>query len=132
MSHSEQINLGVFQLGLSNVEVYALPNWNGGEFYFCPDSKRLPCVKIGLACSEWGNVVDTLLHESAEYLLAAQQLRFEPSAKFNGDHANYLFVFDHTQFADMCARQAVFIAAVLPVLAKQWECRKVNNECSQA
>lgn len=119
--YTTQNKLGTYRLGLTNVDVYTLPQLSGGEFYFCPDGDSLPRVKIGLKFDYWGEVVNVALHESMEYLLAQHQLRFAPSAKFNDDPANYLFVFDHTQFADVCARQAVFIAEVLPALARAWK-----------
>lgn len=50
-----------------------------------------------------------------------KHLRFQHSGKLNGDHADYLFVFNHCQFGDICSEVAMFITSALPKLASEFK-----------
>ncbi len=113
----KQIRVGTFLLGNENVDLYALPDETGGEFYFCPDAISTPRIKVGLNQKEWEQCVNVLLHESFEFAMARHRARFVRCGKYNDDHADYLFVFDHPEFASACSDVASFITPALPLLA---------------
>lgn len=120
MPYDGQYLLGAFQLGPQSVDVVLMPNMSGGEFYFIPEEGRLPRIKIGLDYANWYEVVDVVVHEALEYLLTLNNHRFVPSGKFNADHANYQFMFDHVQLTTACAQLGVFLANALPKIAEEF------------
>lgn len=118
----QQTHVGVFPLGSENVDLYVLPNYDGGYFYLTPDERSLPRIKIGIDHREWGRVVEIALHESLEFLLTRYLHRYERTNAL-GDHASYLFNFDHCALTDICQRQSDFISAALPRLAEHYRKR---------
>lgn len=119
-AESDQIHIGVFPIGCENADVYVLPlEQEYGCFYLCPDDASLPRIKIAIGSKHWVNVVGIALHESFEFLTARLLCRYQKSGVI-GDHASYLFSFNHCQFSDLCQRQAIFIAQLLPALSEAY------------
>jgi len=112
----KQLFVGTFRLGHQNVDLYALPDEAGGEFYCTPDDKSLPRIKVGIQSDSWHETVSVLIHESFELAAAILRVRFERDG-VRGDAASYLFSFDHSQFCDLCNCTAEFITPALPKLA---------------
>lgn len=123
----KQIKVGTFPIGHENVELYAAPDLDGGCFYFRPDDNSPPRIKIGLDYDRWDELVSVLLHETMEFLMARLLYRYEQTG-VKGDHASYLFTFNHCQFSDLCQRQAKFISAALPELATHWNKLKAKKK----
>lgn len=110
-----QIYVGAFPLGFISVDLYALTNDSGGCFYTNPDNQSAPRIKVGIQRPHWPSVVEVLLHEALELAMAINRLRLERSG-VAGDSSSYLFVFDHTQFVDLCDCAASFITPAMPAL----------------
>lgn len=106
-----------------NVDIYAMVDEQGGEFYFAPDKKSLPRIKIGLNYPKWNHVVEVALHEILEYAACVNNLRFQNCTKWNGDNGNYLFVMDHPQFATIVSEAGDVLATILPLLAGHYNSR---------
>ncbi len=119
MSKKKEVDfrVGVFRLGHINVELRANTEMEGGEFYFCPDDFGPPRIRVGLNSKEWSDVLSWLLHETFEMAFCHRQLRFQRTGKLNGDHADYLFAFDHCEFGNCCSMSAWFLTDAIPVLA---------------
>lgn len=111
-----QIFVGAFPLGCIAVDLYALTHDCGGCFYTNPDNQSAPRIKVGIQRPHWPSVVEVLLHEALELAMAINRLRLERSG-VAGDSSSYLFVFDHTQFVDLCDCAASFITPAMPRLA---------------
>ena len=111
--------IGIFSLGFEDCEL-VLREGTGGEFYNCPGKGEIPRVKIGADVKEWRDLVAVLLHEAMEFALNRLRCRYSCSYDFGNDAGGYIFVLDHPQFSDCCARAAEFLALSLPVLAKEW------------
>lgn len=112
-----QIRVGTYPLGSENVDLYALPDSFDGFFYCRPDDVSPGRIKIGLKSDHWDEIVSVLLHETFEMLCAKQRHRYEKSG-VHGDHASYTFIFNHSDFTELCQSQATFIARALPDLSK--------------
>lgn len=112
--------IGTFRMGFQNVDLVAILDEHGGEFYLCPDNTSLPRIKVGIAYTNWDECVATLLHEALEVAACLTRVRYYSSGKLNGDNADYLFVFDHSEFGHMCSMVATFVTPALPELAKAW------------
>lgn len=113
----KQIRIGTFQLGHRNVELFAVPEDFGGEFYFAPDRKSIPRIKVGLDAKHWDECVTWLLHETIEFSMCDKDLRFAHSGKSNYDTGDFCFHFDHSQFGRICSDVAIFMTAALPELS---------------
>lgn len=113
--------IGTFFLAPTNVQLYAKRSDSGGEFYFSPDDKSLPRIKACVDYAQWDDCLAVLLHESFEYLMTARKLRYVDTGKMSGDSADFLFIFNHSQFSDICAAQAYFLQFAIPALRKEWE-----------
>lgn len=116
----KQKSLGVLQLGHENVELFIFPEGEGGEFYFVPDQKSVPRIKIGINYTRWDDVVAVLLHEALEFALCRSMKRYIRSGKLNGDQADYIFVLDHSEFGNICSAAAMFLVDALPRVAREW------------
>lgn len=126
---SEQKLLGTWPLGHSNVDVYVLPKEAGGWFSSVPDKTSKPHIGIGIDYPqhEWWRVVSVLMHEAQEMVMANQlNLRFVRDNELARNSADYFFHMDHQQFAEVVARSADFIAAIMPPLAKVFNARFVK------
>ena len=112
--------VGVYDIGFEQVQLVAREDL-GGEFYTVPEHGKIARIKIGMDHEIWSQVVSVMLHESFEFLTVRAGARFSPSNEMRRDHTSYLFNFGHTQFTEICAKQAEFLAAALPDLAREWK-----------
>lgn len=116
----KQIFIGTFPIGHENVDLYAMPDEDGGCFYTQPNDKDPARIKVGLAKDSWPMVVEVLLHEAMEMATARYGGRFYPCGNMANGSDRYHFAFDHNQFSEICAAVALFITPALPKLAQQW------------
>ena len=115
-----QEHIGVFALGWVNVDVYAMWNEAGGEFYHLPDSKSLPRIKIGMDHGKWEEVLNVILHEAFEYAADNYQCRYKLTGRHTGNSADFQFVMDHQQFAEITGRVAAFLDLFQDNLKAKW------------
>src|ERR1019366_4475832 len=95
--HNKQIPIGIYRLGNHAVELSVNPNMEGADFSIFP-----PRIQIGTSKATWQETVNVLLHEVFEFSLTAHNHRYEVSTKRTFDKADFLFVFDHSQFGRVC------------------------------
>lgn len=124
----KQIKIGTFSLGHENVDLYGVLDDTGGCFYFQPDSASVGRIKVTLCHPHWDQIVAVLLHEVFEYALDRAKCRYEITQNLASDHAAYRFLMDHTQFSEVCACVAEFIATALPELATAWKRRQKKGK----
>ena len=119
-AHMKQIKIGTFPLGHENIDLYGLPGEKGGRSYLTPDDKSLARIKIGLQHRWWRDCLDTLLHETFEFLLLRMNHAFDLAGEVANEAGTRVFMFNHPEFSEICARQAMFVMPALPELAKVW------------
>lgn len=118
--------VGTFWLGSTNVELFGRAG-KGGDFYFHPDDKSLPRIKVGLDYNHWGEVLSVLLHESFEYLCAANSVRFVNCAQITQASDSYTFHFNHNEMTRIIDDQAYFLAHCIDLLCSTWKQYRKNN-----
>ena len=119
-----QLYIGTFLLGYEHVSLFAWVGETGGAFSFCPDERHPARIKVGLEYDSWQECVSVLLHEVFEFSMARHRVRYERSGKYNHDHSDYLFCFDHPQFSSICSDAGGFITQALPKLATAYKKHK--------
>jgi len=112
--------VGHYSLGNESVEL-VIREGTGGEFYCCPELGKTARLKIGVEQESWEDVLKVLLHEALEYLLTRNCCRYEATGDLSDDHSAYKFWFDHVQLSHMCACLGMFLARVLPDLARAYK-----------
>ena len=121
--------IGVYDIGYEQVQV-VLMEGRGGSFYFIPEKGSLSRIKIGVDYVKFEDVMNCLLHEAFEFVLARNNGRFNPSEDMGRDHSAYIFVFNHPVFSDCCAKVAELITAAGPDIEKAWKIwRKKKIKC---
>lgn len=119
-----QVIVGTYHLGFEQVQL-VLREGTGGEFYSSPGRGECARIKVGAQESnQWGAVLAVLLHEVWEIAMFRAHARYSPDNRVNPtNHADYLFVMDHQEFHDCCAKAAEFLVEAVPALAtayKDW------------
>lgn len=114
------MKIGTYRLGHELVDLYGDEADTGGYFNLMTDN-GYGRITIGLGYCCMSEVLKVLLHETMEYLMTRAGVRFHSCGKTSDDAADYKFFFDHAQFSELCARQAVFIDACLVDLQKAFE-----------
>ena len=112
--------VGTYEFGYEKCQL-VLRESDGGEFWVLPGDIDCPRIKIGAEQKVWGDLVAVLCHEAMELSFERVGLRYSPSQELVRDHAAYLFVATHTQFAEAIDRAADFLARCLPDLSKAWK-----------
>lgn len=120
MSDLKQPFVGIYRLGLTNVELFGQLYDCGGAFYCAPDSKSLPRIKVSFRHQYWREVVAVLLHESFEYLTAQKGVRFKPCGNYMASSDIFRFHFDHNTLSQIMEDQGEFLAHCLPDLSRVW------------
>jgi len=118
--------VGSYYAGNESIQL-VLREGNGGDFWCVPGRGKLPYIKIG-ADDDWNSIFTTLLHEIFEFLLERVKGRYYPSADVSHSSASYLFVIDHQDFGDVCARAAEFVDDCLPDLKKEYKLWRKNRK----
>ena len=121
----KQKKIGTFAMGHENVDLYALPDERGGFCHLRPDYASLGRIHVGLGGAKWHECAEILLHESLEFLMLRMSFAHGTLGEMADDVGQRVFMFTHTQFSEMCARQATFVATALPELEKAW--KKANK-----
>lgn len=116
-------SLGFVNVGYDPVELQVDPGMSGGSVFIPMGNGTPPTMTIGLDNDEWEATLSVLIHEALEFALEKKNLRYEPSQDLGKDHAQYLFVMDHQQFSDACARVAVFLVQAQMRVYDAWKKR---------
>ena len=92
----------------------------GGEFYSKFDGSALPRIIVGIDYErdEWWQLLNTLLHEVIEWLLAISGFRFEQNPSMNWGTDRFTFHFDHPQYSEVISKASHGIAKIIPELKK--------------
>ena len=122
----DQINVGMYELGYENVELY-LREGHGGEFYLNPE-KALPQIKLGGFHITWEDLYTALLHETIEFALTREGHRYIGSRYLGNDSGAFLFWFNHSEFSDVCAKAAEFITLAEKDLRIAWLKFKIKHK----
>ncbi len=115
--------IGDYEIGYECVRLL-LRDGVGAEFYLLPDDVVIPTILVGADEPDWKRIVAMLLHESFELISCRLGCRFYPSSDMANNTAAYVFVLNHQQFADCCAKVADFLAAAMPDVKKAWTTRR--------
>lgn len=120
----ESIKVGTWELGYENVELF-IKEGRDGSFQFTPNPKEMPRIILGGNYVEWQNIYTILIHETMEFALTRGACRYSESQDLSNDTAAFVFMFNHSQFADACAKAAKFIVACHNDLKKAWIKHKI-------
>ena len=120
-------HVGTYVFGYDTVRVYLIDG-SGGNFSFLPDDKGCPTINIGVEHDRYQDLLEVVLHETQEFIMARCAHRFKDSQTMTCEHSQYLFVFNHTQFSEMQARCAEFLSVALFDIHKQWQKWKKKKE----
>ena len=110
--------LGPYQLGNLNIMFKMVPGW-GGSFDTCP-TDSIPIICIGRDEDNWGEVVETVLHELFETAFLMARKRFSPNNNHTQDSSMYYFFFDHPAFADVCGKVSNCLETCLKDVKAAW------------
>jgi len=111
--------VGSYYAGNDSVQL-VLRDGSGGEFYRTPEDGAIARIRIG-ADDSWEGVFGILTHEIFELIIDKLRFRFKVDNDFSNSYASYLFVFNHQDFSDICARSAEFIDLCLPDLKREYK-----------
>lgn len=111
--------IGRYRLGPMWINVIVDHEQDGG--WFDTDSEELG---VGLKASDWGVCVSILIHEAMEIAFMQVRGRFCPAPDYATAADGYLFVTNHPDFSEICARVGCFLTWAMPDLAKVWTSMK--------
>lgn len=120
--------IGTYELGHEYVQLVAILDESGGEFYFQPEKNQVARLKVGLDYRDWDSCVSTFLHEAFEFALTRHKCRMRASGDLVNDHADYLFVLSHCQFSQICGEVGLFTAQALPELAGAYKKNRASRK----
>lgn len=103
--------IGTYDIGHERVRLI-IREGLGGEFGIYPS----PTIWVGIQSPNWILVWESLLHETAEFVAFRMHVRYNPDTCMTSDHGAYFFAFNHSQFADIMAKVALFTVPALPML----------------
>lgn len=103
--------IGIYDIGHEPVRLVVREGL-GGEFGIYPS----PTIWIGIQSPSWSLVWESLLHEAMEFVAFRKHVRYTPDTSMTSDHGAYLFSFNHSEFADIIAKVALFTIPSLPML----------------
>lgn len=115
--------IGVFELGKEDVRVGVLPEEIGGSLYFFSE-KVGPVIEVGIDEEKWSNVWEVLMHEAFEFCACRMGIRFSQTDRFSRSHADYTFIMNHEQMAEVFAMMAPFLCKIQLPLYQAWKKRK--------
>jgi hypothetical protein len=87
--------LGVFPVGRTNVEVE---------------------LTVGIGSESWCDAVAVLLHEVFELLFLQRNASYIESSNWNRSSSQYLFLFHHEEFCEICEFASTAILEIMPKL----------------
>lgn len=134
------IYIGHFNLGFESVQVLGCTKEKGGSFStgttdkLHKDEKQgMARMLIGFDYSSFWHVQDVLMHEALEFAMVRLYLRFECSEAMSRSMANYNFVMNHEQFAEVSTRASWFMwHAITPLRAAYALHLKAEREVKKA
>jgi hypothetical protein len=105
----DRIFIGRYPFGTRVVEIFGLPDDQGGAFNTAPDMGICEIV-IGLDYGCWEKVLAVLSHEIHELAAVEINVRWVPECDYCNGSDKYLFVMTHYQFSEVVARAAWLVA----------------------
>jgi hypothetical protein len=111
--------IGIYRAGSDQIQL-VLREGSGGEFYTIPEKGSLARIKVGADHNDWIELVSTLLHEIGEFVRTKSDCRFIPD-NYSNDSGDYIFMYSHANFSDLCCREAMFLTEALPDLSAAWK-----------
>lgn len=105
--------VGRFRLGHRWVQLYVMPDSNGGTGEFAPQDPQICTIKIGVS-DPWNDTVGTLLHEAAEVVMHDLRHAYKHAGSVDFGTGTFIFHMDHVQYSEVMQRVGHFIAAALP------------------
>ena len=115
--------VGEYEIGYECVRL-VLRDGEGAEFELLPGGGGISAITIGCDDANWSHMVARLLHESFEFVSSRLGCRYYPSGDIANNSAAYVFMLNHQQFADCCAKVADFASIALPDFQKAWRGRR--------
>lgn len=122
MPKNKTIKIGTYALGCLEVKLDADLGVEGGYFNLRPS----PHVVVGLKYHPWHEVVAILLHEAFEISMVIHGHKQRRVPIVNFDTGDCTFIFNHPDFARVCAEAGAFMADSLPDLADVY-----NKNCNK-
>lgn len=113
--------LGTYQLGHEWVDVQIDPSTKDAAVFWVASQKKNTQIVIGINDSEFWEVYGSLLHEAFEAVADTQRLRYKHASSFAKCSDAFLFVMDHRQYTEVCARVGAFIESVHDDLKKAYD-----------
>jgi len=111
--------VGSYYAGNECVQLVLMPGY-GGEFYTTPEDGAIARIKVG-ADDDWNGALTALFHEIFELMFDRVKCRLRPTNDISRSTASYIFVADHQDFGDVCARCAEFVNECLPDFTKEFK-----------
>lgn len=118
-------SLGKIEFGHEMVQLLVDHDLPGGWYKIFPVEHELAVICIGLATRDWKDITTVLIHEAMEFALERRFCKFKGSTEIARDSGGCIFVFDHAQFTDACARAGEFVATATPLV--QTEFRRMKK-----
>lgn len=97
----------------------------GGEGYLTPEPNRPMRIKVGLNGS-WPEIVEVLIHEAMELCMFRMGMSYKKSNWVTRNSSDYLFMFDHQDFTQLCGVLGRFLSKALPELSAMY--KSVNKK----
>lgn len=119
--------IGTWELGYENIDLY-MREGRGGSFQFTPEPKALPRIVVGGSYLKWQDLYTVIVHETMEFALTRGACRYCESQDLSNDTAAFVFMFNHTQFADACAKATEFMVACHKDLRTAWIKHKIKHK----
>lgn len=120
MVKNKNIIVGEFTTYRHRIELVGVVGKVGGDFDASSGTHHMPRITVGLDYAHWPQVLEVLIHETAEFILMVREHRATYGG-WTGNSADYFFHFDHQQFARVCADMAEFLAEAEPKLKAVWK-----------
>ena len=116
----KQTVVGIYEIGYEEVEV-VFRDGQGGEFYVYPEKGHCARMKIGADQERWDELVAVLLHEAFELVADRLKCRYRAFNDISRDTGAFTFMFSHSDFSDICAKSAEFMARAMPDASAAWK-----------
>jgi hypothetical protein len=118
--------VGVYAAGNIQFQL-VIKEGRGGECWLIPEPGSLPRIKIGVdQC--WEFALTVLIHEVAESLRLLLGYRFSADSHYGEDLNHGTFIYTHSQFSDLCAREGMFLSEALPDFGKAYSKWRKENK----
>jgi hypothetical protein len=122
-----QVIVGNYYMGPESVQL-VLREGFGGDFYPTPERGNIPRIKLGADQANWQALFNNLCHEAFEASLLRINCRFFAENNRANATDDCMFIANHQQLGETCARAGEFINTCKGDLNKAWnKWRKENR-----